>query len=135
MVNSALEKFEGKLYPSDDINASFVKNSTGANALLLKTTMSSSDVHQVANAGTYLSDNPDEAKIMIATSIAFFVGIFQLALGLIHAGVVTKYLSDIIVAGFTTGAAYHIVISQLNSLVGISVKHEYSLFKITEVTL
>ena len=53
-------------------------------------------------------------------------------LALLHAGAITKFLSDVIVAGFTTGAAYHIVISQLNSLFGISVKHEYNMFKIVE---
>jgi MFS superfamily sulfate permease-like transporter len=37
-------------------------------------------------------------------------------------GVVTKYLSDVIVAAFTTGAAYHIVVSQIPILLGIKTK-------------
>lgn len=32
----------------------------------------------------------------------------------------TKYLSDVIVTGFTTGAAIHIILSQVNPLLGIS---------------
>lgn len=52
-----------------------------------------------------------------------------------HAGVVTKYLSDVIVAAFTTGAAYHIVVSQINSLLGIILLHEDIPFKLIEVKI
>ena len=46
----------------------------------------------------------------------------QVAFAILHVGFVTKYLSDIIVAAFTTGAAYHIVTSQINILLGLKVE-------------
>ena len=82
----------------------------------------------------FLSENREEAKIMIATTLAFLVGLIQISLAIIHAGVVTKYLSDAIVAGFTTGAAYHIVVSQLGAILGIALHHDTdNPFKLTDV--
>lgn len=43
----------------------------------------------------------------------------KIALGLLHIGFVTKYLSDPIVNGFTTGAAYYILVSQISTLLGL----------------
>jgi MFS superfamily sulfate permease-like transporter len=58
----------------------------------------------------------------------------KIGLAVIHAGVVTKYLSDVIVAGFTTGAAYHIVVSQLGAILGISIHHSQdNPFKLADV--
>ncbi len=104
----------------------------------------------------FLSDDPEQAKILIATTLAFLVGVIQvterkelktrnfkfkynrsslkICLAILHAGVVTKYLSDVIVAGFTTGAAYHIVVSQLGAILGISVHHDQANpFKLADV--
>ena len=44
--------------------------------------------------------------------------LFKLLFAILHVGFFTKYLSDFIVAGFTTGAAFHIVLSQVNPLLG-----------------
>jgi MFS superfamily sulfate permease-like transporter len=46
----------------------------------------------------------------------------QILASILHVGVLTKYLSDAIVNGFTTGAAYHVVASQLAQLLGVNVK-------------
>ncbi len=54
-------------------------------------------------------------------------------MGILHAGFVTKYLSDVIVAAFTTAAAYHVVASQINSLLGILINDEHLPFKLAEV--
>jgi MFS superfamily sulfate permease-like transporter len=35
---------------------------------------------------------------------------------------VTKYLSDTIVNGFTCGAAFHVIVSQIATLLGIKLK-------------
>ena len=50
-----------------------------------------------------------------------------------HIGFVTKYLSDVIVMGFTTGAAFHIVLSQVNPLLGITTGKLTTPFKLIEV--
>jgi MFS superfamily sulfate permease-like transporter len=50
-----------------------------------------------------------------------------------HVGFLAKYLSDSIVAGFTTGAAIHIVVSQIGSLLGYSTKKPKIMFKLIGV--
>ena len=40
---------------------------------------------------------------------------------ILHIGVVTKYLSDSIVNGFTTAASYQILVSQINTLLGLKI--------------
>jgi MFS superfamily sulfate permease-like transporter len=49
---------------------------------------------------------------------------------ILHVGCVTKYLSDAIVNGFVVGAAYHVVISQIPSLLGIKLGEEHMPFVI-----
>ena len=73
------------------------------------------------NAVHYLDNDIVQAKIKITTALTFGVGIIHLLLSILHAGVVTKYLSDSIVNGFTCGAAYQIVTSQIPNLLGISI--------------
>ena len=51
-----------------------------------------------------------------------------------HVGVVTKYLPDIVVSAFTIGASYHIVVSQLASMLGLKKPIITTPFKIIEVT-
>ena len=54
---------------------------------------------------------------------------------LLHVGCVTKYISEVIVAGFTCGAAVHIVTSQIGSLFGFSVPIVSIPFKLVGVSL
>ncbi len=118
MVKAVIDSSEGNLFPSKL-------------ELLNNDTFSYSG--NMTLSPHYLSNDPDEAKILIGMSLAFYSGIIQVILGILHTGFVTKYLSDVIVAAFTTGAAYHIVASQLNSLLGIQLHHLDTPFKMTGV--
>ena len=40
-------------------------------------------------------------------------------MGILHTGIITKYLSDSIVNGFTLGAAYQIFVSQIGTILGL----------------
>ena len=68
----------------------------------------------------YLSDDPKHGKLLVAMSLGLLTGLIHIVLAFLHVGVVTKYLSDSIVNGFTIGAAYHVVTSQVNTLLGIT---------------
>ncbi len=50
-----------------------------------------------------------------------------------HIGGVTKYLSEVIVSGFTTGAAVHIVTSQIGALFGFPIGKVTIPFKLVGV--
>jgi MFS superfamily sulfate permease-like transporter len=77
----------------------------------------------------------EQTRVVIASSLAFYTAIFQLALTLAHLGVLSKYLSDTIVLAFTTGAAYHVIFSEISCLFGIKVNiSSFNFFKIVRVS-
>ncbi|CAF1402003.1 unnamed protein product, partial [Didymodactylos carnosus] len=134
MILAAINSRIGTLIPPDDttissassINTTF-PSGTYANQLyetseqLVTTTMTRSSTSAL-DTHHYLSDKPDEAKIMIATALAFVAGIIHIGMAILHFGYVTVYLSDSIVQGFTTGCAIHIITSQIPPLLGIKIK-------------
>jgi len=110
MINAAIQRLEGKYYPSPGMIAS---NST--------------------MNPNFLSNDPAQAKVLIGTALAFFAGIIQILFAVFHVGIVTKYLSDTIVSAFTIGASYHIITSQLTSLLGLKRNTLTTPFKLIEV--
>lgn len=63
----------------------------------------------------------DQQRVLVASSVTFLMGIFQLGMGLLQFGFIVLYLSDTLVSGFTTAAAVHIVVSQLKFVLGLPV--------------
>jgi MFS superfamily sulfate permease-like transporter len=136
MVVSALNKYDGVLYPKysaepDNQNTTLIDSLISGN--------STSDVYQhailrhsaeggggsvISDHANFISENPVEARVMIAGSMALLVGLLHCLFAILHVGVVTKYLSDSIVNGFTIGAAYHVVTSQISTLLGIKLDGE-----------
>lgn len=105
------------------------------------------NISSLSDNSTYLSNDPAVAKLWIAGVLGFNSGIFlvifinilrniflfiifvlsfywniKILLSILHVGVLTKYLSDAIINGFTTGAAYHVIVSQLAPLLGVAVQ-------------
>ena len=74
-----------------------------------------------ASGNRYLSNDPAEARIIVASALALVAGLVHLAMAILHFGYVTVYLSDSIVQGFTTGCAIHIITSQIPTLLGIKI--------------
>ncbi|XP_044156459.1 solute carrier family 26 member 6-like isoform X1 [Bufo gargarizans] len=66
----------------------------------------------------------DLTRVEISMALAFLVGLFQLALGLIQFGCVVAYLSDPLISGYTTASAVHVLVSQLKYLFGIRVSQK-----------
>lgn len=60
------------------------------------------------------------SPIAFTNSLTFFVGIVQLIMGLLRLSFLTKYISDPLVSGFTTGAAAHVFMSQVPKAMGVS---------------
>ncbi len=46
---------------------------------------------------------------------------FQAAAGILRLGIITRYLSEPLIKGFTTGVACHVFTSQFSKLFGVSV--------------
>ncbi|XP_037540886.1 solute carrier family 26 member 6 [Nematolebias whitei] len=66
----------------------------------------------------------DEERVRVAAVVTFLSGMFQILLGLVQFGFVVTYLSEPLVRGYTTGAAIHVIVSQLKYAFGINpVRH------------
>lgn len=59
---------------------------------------------------------------------------FQLAMGMLHVGFLVRYLSDPLVGGFTTAAAFHVFISQLKMVVSVPTHNHNGFFSIAYVS-
>ena len=76
-------------------------------------------VNGTNSSSNYLDPDPEVARTKITMTLALCVGVIHILLSILHVGVVTKYLSDAIVNGFTCGAAYQTVTSQIPTMLGI----------------
>ncbi|XDV25098.1 hypothetical protein PO909_029073 [Leuciscus waleckii] len=61
----------------------------------------------------------EQQRVLVASSVTFLMGAFQLIMGLLQVGFIVMYLSDTLVSGFTTAAAVHILVSQLRFVLGL----------------
>ncbi|WKX90261.1 hypothetical protein Q1695_009252 [Nippostrongylus brasiliensis] len=59
--------------------------------------------------------------IQVATTLTFAIGIWQLLCGLLRLQFLMTYFSDPLVSGFTTGAAVHVLLAQIDDLMGVHV--------------
>ncbi|KAM3715697.1 Prestin [Dirofilaria immitis] len=84
-----------------------------------------------------IKEKPDvEKAIQLSSLIAFFVGIIQVILGFLHAGLLAVWLSDQLVEGLTAGAAVHVFVSQLQTMTGVkNLPHTSEMFGIVRFTV
>ncbi|XP_021330724.1 solute carrier family 26 member 3 isoform X1 [Danio rerio] len=61
----------------------------------------------------------EQQRVLVASSVTFLMGAFQLVMGLLQVGFIVMYLSETLVSGFTTAAAVHILVSQLRFVLGL----------------
>uniref|UniRef100_A0A8C7TDF7 Solute carrier family 26 member 4 n=1 Tax=Oncorhynchus mykiss TaxID=8022 RepID=A0A8C7TDF7_ONCMY len=68
-------------------------------------------------------------RIMVASSMTVFLPI-QVVMGLLQVGFLVRYLSDPLVGGFTTAAAFHVLISQLKIVLSVPTNNHSGCFSI-----
>ncbi|XP_034340209.1 solute carrier family 26 member 6 isoform X1 [Arvicanthis niloticus] len=66
-----------------------------------------------------LNTTVDGARVQVAYTLSFLVGLFQVGLGLVHFGFVVTYLSEPLVRSYTTAASVQVLVSQLKYVFGI----------------
>ncbi|GAB1601766.1 sulfate transporter-like isoform X1 [Argonauta hians] len=69
-------------------------------------------------------------KIELAATITFMAGIAQVIMGFLRMGVVTTYMSECLIGGFTTGAAVHVFSSQVKYVLGLKIKRFGGVFQL-----
>ncbi|KAF7240276.1 Solute carrier family 26 member 10 [Varanus komodoensis] len=79
---------------------------------------------------------PEEAaslegqRIAVAAAMAFLMGLLMIVMFTLHLGFLSTYLSEPVIKAFTSGAALHVVVSQLQSLLGLPVPRPDGCFAI-----
>jgi hypothetical protein len=81
----------------------------------------------------FLSMNREKARVLIAMSTAFWVGVIQLGMFFLQLGFVTNYLAEPMVNGFLAGASLHVMTSQLKLLFGFKLVSYDGVFKVPKV--
>ncbi|XP_060930629.1 solute carrier family 26 member 6-like [Limanda limanda] len=74
----------------------------------------------VTNSSIVDTMSRDAARVQVAAAVTFLSGVFQIFLGLAQFGFLVTYLSEPLVRGYTTGTAFHIIVSQLKYIFGIN---------------
>ncbi|TRY66502.1 hypothetical protein DNTS_005386 [Danionella cerebrum] len=110
--------------------------STGTFAVL--SLMTGSVVEQLVPVPLALNSSSPEAaeveaqRIGVASAVAFLSGIMMLCMCGLQLGFLSTYLSEPIVKAFTSAAAFHVTVSQLQSMLGLRLPRyagSFSLFK------
>ncbi|XP_051516293.1 solute carrier family 26 member 10 [Myxocyprinus asiaticus] len=110
--------------------------STGTFAVL--SLMTGSVVEQLVPTPLALNSSSPEAaefeaqRIGVASAVAFLSGIMMLCMCGLQLGFLSTYLSEPIVKAFTSAAAFHVTVSQLQSMLGLRLPRytgAFSLFK------
>lgn len=68
--------------------------------------------------GETIRSMPGQDPATIAIALAFTVGIFSLALGVLHLGIILDFFSGGVLSGYTTGAAVVIAVQQVPKILG-----------------
>uniref|UniRef100_A0A672NK92 Solute carrier family 26 member 4 n=1 Tax=Sinocyclocheilus grahami TaxID=75366 RepID=A0A672NK92_SINGR len=73
-------------------------------------------------------------RILVACTMTVLVGLFQVAMGLMKVGFLVRYLSDPLVGGFTTAAAFHVFISQIKTILSVPIYNHNGFFSFAYVS-
>ncbi|XP_042555071.1 solute carrier family 26 member 10-like [Dipodomys spectabilis] len=74
----------------------------------------------------------DAQRVGVAAAVAFGSGVLMLGMFVLQLGILSIFLSEPVVKALTSGAALHVLVSQLPSLLGLSLPRQigcFSLFK------
>ncbi|MCB0592823.1 MAG: solute carrier family 26 protein [Lewinellaceae bacterium] len=77
-----------------------------------------------------LAQGGTETYIMLAITLALFVGLIQFLLGAFRLGFLVNFLSHPVISGFTSAAALIIGLSQLKHLLGIKLERSHYIHEI-----
>ncbi|XP_056387685.1 pendrin-like isoform X2 [Hyla sarda] len=69
------------------------------------------------------TDAMNEKRIIISGTLCVLSGIIQLVLGILQIGFIVRYLGEPLVGGFTTAAAFQVLVSQIKQLLNVPTKN------------
>ncbi|XP_072280219.1 pendrin-like [Pyxicephalus adspersus] len=69
------------------------------------------------------NEKMNEYRVLVSGTLCFLIGIIQLALGVLQIGFIVRYLGEPLVGGFTTAAAFQVLVSQIKQLLNVPTKN------------
>uniref|UniRef100_A0AC35F2M2 STAS domain-containing protein n=1 Tax=Panagrolaimus sp. PS1159 TaxID=55785 RepID=A0AC35F2M2_9BILA len=87
---------------------------------------------EMANATDFAAQ--EEAAIKICATITFCLGIIFAIMAFLQLHILTAYLSNHLVTGFTTAASFHVLASQLPKLISVKIQSHMGFFKLGYIT-
>ncbi len=96
--------------------------SSDAAGLLLNVTANATNANDIIN-------HYDNRKVAIATTVCLLAGLFQLVMGAVGFGALTRIMPSSFVSGFTTACGVYIGSSQAKHLFGIKPKRSTGMFQ------
>lgn len=87
----------------------------------------------VAQYGTPIPGEDELNDPTYAILLAFFCGIIQFMMGVLHLGFIANYISAVVISGFTSASAITIAMSQVKTLLGIKYPSETFLHDLIEL--
>ncbi|KHN85596.1 Prestin [Toxocara canis] len=72
----------------------------------------------------------DLRSVQVAVAVTFTSGVILAIMAILQLHFVASYMSDQLIGGFTTGAAFHVAASQLPKLFGLKIPSYQGLFKL-----
>ncbi|XP_029644388.1 sulfate transporter isoform X1 [Octopus sinensis] len=106
------------------------ESSTSGGALNISLTSEMNTTEQEYSVSSDAFDEVVMKKIQLAAAITFMAGIAQVIMGFLRMGVVTTYMSECLIGGFTTGAAVHVFSSQVKYVLGLKIKRFGGVFQL-----
>nr|XP_050869291.1 solute carrier family 26 member 10-like isoform X2 [Vespula vulgaris] len=74
--------------------------------------------------------NDHYTSIQVATVVTFVVGLTQLGMYILRLGIISSFLADSLISGFTTAAGLHVFTSQVKDLLGLTLIPRRGIFKL-----
>ncbi|XP_063814426.1 pendrin-like [Pseudophryne corroboree] len=65
----------------------------------------------------------DSQRVLVSGTLCFLIGIIQLAFGVLQIGFIVRYLGEPLVGGFTTAAAFQVLVSQIKQVLNVPTKN------------
>jgi solute carrier family 26 protein len=68
-------------------------------------------------------------------AVTLGAGFAQVVMGLLHLGTLSVLMSEVLISGFTTGSAIHVLVSQLRNMLGLNVPKHTEFPKLLRVSI
>uniref|UniRef100_A0A7E5A042 STAS domain-containing protein n=1 Tax=Panagrellus redivivus TaxID=6233 RepID=A0A7E5A042_PANRE len=75
----------------------------------------------------------DVTPISIISALTFTVALYQIIMAMLRLSFLTAFMSDQLVSGYTTGSAFHVLVSQFSKVIGVKLPRRKGFFMLPKM--